>query len=60
MSLSFSSGAVLYTPGQPGRILKESISGELQGGELRLIYVREGHAGVPVSATRARKASAPN
>lgn len=51
LSFAFSSGAVLYTP-KESITLKESVTGELVGQELRLLYVRQGHTGVPVTARR--------
>jgi hypothetical protein len=53
LALVFSSGAMLYsgTLADP-KVLQESVTGELAKGELRLLYQREGHAGIPVIARR--------
>jgi hypothetical protein len=55
LSFSFDSGARLYK-GAEGKSfpLRETVMGEVAGSELRLVYQREGHGGVPVTARRVK------
>jgi len=57
LAFAFSSGAVLYKSTE-SVTLRETVSGELVDGELRLLYVREGHTGVPVTARRVQSKGA--
>jgi hypothetical protein len=53
LTLVFSTGAVLYSgrSAEP-KVLQESVTGEMANGELRLLYQREGHGGISVTARR--------
>jgi hypothetical protein len=53
LSISFDSGGRLYQGGEGKSVaLRETVTGEIAGSQLRLVYQREGHAGVPVNARR--------
>lgn len=56
LSFSFDSGARLYAGGSGSVPVRETVVGELAGDELRLVYQREGHGGVPLTARRIEQA----
>lgn len=54
LSIAFDSGARLYRSDGKTIALRETVIGEVAGSELRLVYQREGHGGVPITARRTR------
>lgn len=57
LTLSFDSGARSIGPGPKSTPLRETIVGEIVGGELHFVYQREGQGGVPFTARRITQAS---
>ena len=53
LSFAFDSGARLHKGAEGQSIpLRETVTGEVAGNELRLVYQKEGHGGAPVTARR--------
>lgn len=54
LSISFNSGAfrILGAEGGKSVPLRETVTGEVDGSKLHLVYQMEGHGGVPVTARR--------
>ena len=58
VAFAFSSGAVRHASASDKPVvLRETVTGELVGDELRLVYQREGHTGVPVTVRRVQEKS---